>query len=82
MSARVEQIAAAAERVAAGGLLMQEDISQVASVAAESSASSEQVSASTEETSASTEEIAASARELASTAEGLNRLVGQFKVNA
>ena len=41
---------------------MQSDITEVASVAEESSASAEQVSASTQQTSASTQEIAASAR--------------------
>jgi methyl-accepting chemotaxis protein len=55
---------------------------EIASVAEQSSATSEEVSASTEQTSASTQEIAASAQELAGTAEGLQRLVGRFKVEA
>jgi methyl-accepting chemotaxis protein len=56
-------------------------IAAVASVAEESSASTEQVSASTEQTSASAEEVAASATELASTAEDLKRLVAQFTLD-
>ncbi len=81
MAARVEQIAASAQQIAASALSMQENIGEVASVAEQSSSTTEQVSASTEETSASTEEIAASAQELASNAEGLNQLVGQFKLS-
>ncbi|MCW2974880.1 MAG: methyl-accepting chemotaxis sensory transducer, partial [Actinomycetia bacterium] len=57
-----------------------ESMDEVAAVAEGSSASTEQLSASTEETSASTQEIAASAQELAQTAEGLETLVGRFKV--
>jgi methyl-accepting chemotaxis protein len=82
MAARVEQIAAAAHQITASATSMQENINEVASVAEQSSATTEQVSASTEETSASTQEIAASAQELATSAEGLNRLVGQFRLSA
>ncbi len=53
---------------------------EVAAVAESSSASTEQVSASTEQTSASAQQIAASAQELAKTAEGLEALVGQFRI--
>ena len=82
MAARVEQIAAAAHQITASATSMQENINEVASVAEQSSATTEEVSASTEETSASTQEIAASAQELAANADGLNRLVGQFKLSA
>jgi methyl-accepting chemotaxis protein len=82
MTARVEQIAAAAHQITASATSMQENINEVASVAEQSSATTEEVSASTEETSASTQEIAASAQELAANADGLNRLVGQFKLSA
>jgi methyl-accepting chemotaxis protein len=78
MSARVEQIAVAIRQIAAGGDRMQDSMAAVASVAEQSSASTQQVSASTEQTSASTEQIAASAQQLAVTAEELERLVGQF----
>ena len=54
------------------------DVTEVAAVAEQSSASAEQVSASTQQTSASTQEIAAAAQSLANTAEELNRLVGRF----
>jgi methyl-accepting chemotaxis protein len=79
---RIGQIAGAAEQISAETARMQEEITEVAAVAEQSSASTEQVSASTEQTSASTQEIAASAQELASTASQLEQLVGQFKVEA
>jgi methyl-accepting chemotaxis protein len=75
---RVGEVAASIDQILAASLKMQQNIGEVATVAEESSASTEQVSASSEETSASTEEIAASADELARTAEELQRLVGQF----
>jgi len=81
MARRVEQIATAVEKVTASAMRMQEQIGEVASVAEQSSAATEQVSASTEETSASAQQIAASAQELATNAEGLNRLVGRFKIS-
>ena len=81
MSARIEQIAAAA-RADHGkcAARMEQNVGDVAAVAEESSASTEEVSASTEETSASTQQIAASAHELAQNAEALNELVHQFKL--
>jgi methyl-accepting chemotaxis protein len=54
----------------------------VAEVAEQSSASTEEVSASTQQTSASAQEIAAGAAGLAKTGEALDALVGRFRVNA
>ena len=78
ITTRIEQIAIAAELTLASGQTMQDSINELAVVAEESSASTQQVSASTEETSASAEQIAASAHELSSNAESLNRFVAQF----
>ncbi len=78
VSGRVEQIAAAIGEISHSASRMQDNMTDVVSVAEQSSASTEQVSASTQQTSASTQEIAASAQELAKTAEELERLVGQF----
>jgi methyl-accepting chemotaxis protein len=80
MARRVQEIAAAAETVAGTASGMHDEMTEVAAVAEQSSASAEQVSASTQQTSASTQEIAASAQELARTAEELERLVSRFTV--
>ena len=80
MTARVEQIAEAAQLISAGTERMQGEIAGVATVAEQSAAATEQVSASTQETSASTQEIAASAAELARTAEELEQIVARFRV--
>jgi len=80
MNGRVEQIATAIGEISARAMRMEENMTDVVSVAEQSSASTEQVSASTQQTSASTQEIAASAQELAKTAEELERLVGQFRL--
>jgi methyl-accepting chemotaxis protein len=82
MTARVEQIAVAAQQVAAESQRMQEYIDDVASVAEQSSASSEQASAASQQTSASTHQVASSAQQLAASAESLNRLISQFKLAA
>jgi methyl-accepting chemotaxis protein len=82
VTTRIAQIAAAIQQIAEGARQSQQDIMDVASVAEQSSASTEEVSASTEETSASAQEISASAQELAHTAEELEQLVGHFTVNA
>jgi methyl-accepting chemotaxis protein len=59
------------------------DVAQdVAGVAAQSSASTEEVSASTQETSASAQQIAASADRLAQTAERLRGIVVEFRLAA
>jgi methyl-accepting chemotaxis protein len=78
MTGRVAEIATAIGQIAGEADRIQNDITEVASVAEASSASAEQVSASTQETSASTQEIASSAAELANTAEQLATLVGRF----
>jgi methyl-accepting chemotaxis protein len=82
MTARVTDIAGAAEQMSAGAERMQSEIAGVAAVAEESAASTEQVSASTQQTSAATQEIAASAQELARVAEQLEALVARFDVAA
>ncbi len=81
MSGRVEQITGTIAEIATAGARMQDNMTSVASVAEESSASTEEVSASTEQTSASTQQIAASAHDLARTADELERLVGQFALS-
>jgi methyl-accepting chemotaxis protein len=80
MAHRVAEIAEGGDALAGEAEKMQLDLNEVASVAEQSSASTEEVSASTEQTSASTQQIAASAQELASNAEGLQKLVGQFQL--
>jgi methyl-accepting chemotaxis protein len=80
MNTRVAEIAAAVEQINAEACRAENDITEVASVAEQSSASTEQVSASTQQTSASTQEIAASAQTLSGTAQELNSLVGRFTV--
>ena len=78
MNGRVDEIVGAIALIASSSEQIQEDMTEVTSVAEQSSASSEQVSASTQQSSASTQEIADSAMQLATTAEELERLVGQF----
>ncbi|PTL60815.1 methyl-accepting chemotaxis protein [Paraconexibacter algicola] len=80
MNDRVTQIAAAIKQIADASSRMQADMSDVASVAEQSSASAQQVSASTQQTSASAQEIATSAAELAGRATTLEQLVGRFKL--
>ena len=82
MTGRIDQIALAAELTLASAQTMQDNMSELAAVAEQSSASTQQVSASTEETSASAGQIAASAQELSSNAESLNRIVAQFKIKS
>jgi methyl-accepting chemotaxis protein len=57
-------------------------MTEVVSVAEQSSASTQQVSATTQETTAATQEIASSAQELARTAANLQELVAKFKLDA
>jgi methyl-accepting chemotaxis protein len=80
VSTRVEQITGAVRTIASEAGRAEEDVSEVAAVAEQSSASAQQVSASTQQTSASTQEIAASAQSLAATATQLNGLVTRFKL--
>jgi methyl-accepting chemotaxis protein len=79
VTSRVSQIAAAVQQIAASSHAMRERMTDIASVAEQSSASTEEVSASTEQTSASTQEIAASAQELAASAADLEKLVARFR---
>ncbi len=81
-STRVANLAAAFNEISVETQRMEGGISEVASVAEQSSASAEEVSASTEQTSAATQEIAAGAAELAGTAERLERLVRSFRLSA
>jgi methyl-accepting chemotaxis protein len=81
-STRVAEIAAAVGGIAASSARMTEDITDVASIAEESSAASEQVAASTLQTSTSTAQIASSAEELATSAQELHRLAGHFRLTA
>jgi methyl-accepting chemotaxis protein len=81
VNARVSEIAAAIERIAAAAQRAEHDVTAVASIAEQSSASAEQVSASTQQTSASSQEIAATAQSLADTVAGLEQLVGRFQLN-
>jgi hypothetical protein len=82
VSTRIAEIAAAVEQIATEAHKAENDITDVAGLAEQSSAAAEQVSASTQQTSASTQQIASSASELAHTAEQLNQLVGRFRVSA
>jgi Methyl-accepting chemotaxis protein (MCP) signalling domain len=80
MSTRIIEIAQAAEQITSSATTMQRNIDEVAAVAEQSFASTEEVSASTEQTSASTQQIAASASEMAANAESLRRLIGHFQL--
>jgi methyl-accepting chemotaxis protein len=82
VSDQVSSIAAAFNQISAEAQRMEGGISDVASVAEESSASAEEVSASTQETSAATEQIAAGAAELARTAAQLEQLVQTFRIKS
>ncbi|HEV7750830.1 MAG TPA: methyl-accepting chemotaxis protein [Baekduia sp.] len=77
-SSRVAEIAEAVGSIAVRSAQMTEDITEVASIAEESSAASEEVAASTQQTASSTQQIAASAEELATSARELHRLAGRF----
>jgi methyl-accepting chemotaxis protein len=80
LGAQVAQIAQTLERMAELGRSMQREVTDVAAVAEQSSASAQQVSASTQETSASTQEIATSAAAMARMAEALQHEVGAFRI--
>ena len=71
---RVLLLACLALMLTATSASAERDITEVASVAEESSASAEQVSASTQQTAASTQEIAVSAGGLATSAEQLHAI--------
>ncbi|HEX6020736.1 MAG TPA: methyl-accepting chemotaxis protein [Solirubrobacter sp.] len=80
VTARVEQISGAVRAIASEAGRAEHDVTEVAAVAEQSSASAQQVSASTQQTSASTQEISASAQSLAATATQLNSLVSRFRL--
>ena len=82
MNTRVSAIAGAISQIAESSQRMLVDMAEVASVAEQSSASSQQVSAATEQTTASTQEITASAEALTETAEALDLLVARFTLTA
>ncbi len=82
MAQRVGEITDSVHQITVETERAETDITEVAGVAEESSASAEQVSASTQQTSASTQEIAASAQALAATAMQLNELVHRFQLAA
>jgi methyl-accepting chemotaxis protein len=80
VSARVSEIAGAVNQISVEAERAEHDVTEVAGVAEESSASAEQVSASTQQTAASTQEMAASAESLAATADQLHAVVARFTV--
>jgi methyl-accepting chemotaxis protein len=81
-SSRVSEIAAAVSGIAERSARMTDDITDVASVAEQSSAASQQVAAASQQASGSTEQIAASAGELATSAAELNDLASRFRLHA
>ena len=80
VDAQVVEIAEVIERIQLAAHQMRTELSDIASVAESSSASTEEVSASAQQTSATTQEIASSAQDLADQAQRLDRLVGQFEL--
>ena len=56
-------------------------VAEVATVAEQSSAATQQVSASAEQTNAAVQQITASSQQLAATAQSLERLVSHFRVD-
>jgi methyl-accepting chemotaxis protein len=82
MVARTADIVAAVGQAAEGSSRVQRDIGEVASVAQQTSASTEHVSATTQQTSAATQQIAAAAQELSARAGELELLVGRFTLTA
>jgi methyl-accepting chemotaxis protein len=82
VSSRVEEIALAVGRLSETSTQMSQEIGGVASIAEQTSASSEQVAAATQQTSASAQEITATAQSLAGTAQELQALVSRFTVTA
>jgi methyl-accepting chemotaxis protein len=82
MTSRIEAIAAGSAQIAHSANAMHDSVTEVASVAEQSSAATEQVSAATQQTYASAQEIASRAHNLSRTAEELNTLVKRFKLGA
>jgi methyl-accepting chemotaxis protein len=82
MTDRIEQINIAAAQISASADSMREAISEVATVAEHSSASTEEVLASTQQTSASAQDVAMSARGMEVTADELAVLIDRFALSA
>ena len=82
MVARTADIVAAVGQAAEGSSRVQRDIGEVASVAQQTSASTEHVSATAQQTSAATQQIAAATQELSARAGELELLVGRFTLTA
>jgi methyl-accepting chemotaxis protein len=80
VTTRAGQIAAAVSDIADSTQTMGRQVGDIASVAEQSSASTEEVSASTQETAASSREVMDSARQLADAASALEELVGRFRL--
>ena len=80
MDARTRRIAEAVAEIAQGTERIEFEIGEVAAVAADSSAASEQVSASSQQTTAATQQVVAAAADLRRTAEELDELCGRFSL--
>jgi methyl-accepting chemotaxis protein len=78
MDARTRRIAEAVAEIAQGTRQMEAEIADVATVAGDSSAASEQVSAASQQSTASTQQVVAAAADLRRTAEELDELCGHF----
>ncbi len=82
MTERIAQITAATQDIASSSNSMREAITEVATVAEHSSASTQQVLASTHQTSASAHDVATSALGMEATADELAVLMGRFALSA
>jgi methyl-accepting chemotaxis protein len=78
MDSRTRRIAEAVAEIAHQTKRMEAEITEVATVADESSTASEQVSAASQQTTASTQQVVAAAADLRRTAEELDELCGHF----
>ncbi len=82
VSAVIEENTAATEEMAANSSELTQAVENIASVSEENSAAVEEVSASTEEVLAQVEQVSASAASLMDMAQGLKKVVAQFKITA
>lgn len=80
VSAITEESSASTEEMAASAQQVNSTIRNIAAISQENASSAEEVSASTEELTASIEEINVSSEQLFEMAQGLNKLVAQFRV--
>jgi methyl-accepting chemotaxis protein len=81
VSAVVEENTAATEQMAAGSSEVDQAIENITSISEKNSAAVELVSASTEEVNIQVKEVGASAHKLAEMAQGLQAVVGRFRLN-